>query len=298
MKRENLSKKKLKTFLIDFVVLLVSCIAGAFSTVGVLIPNGLTSGGITGIVRIVQKFVDVDFSILFYSGSFVVLLLVALLLGIREARKILMLSIMYPTVTFIFERLDIQLLEHNDVLLAAVFCGLFTGIHVGLMLWRGYATADTDAIAKVINRRLLPGVSISKLLLMIDAVIIISSAFVYGRNIALYALITQVILTKTAEVVVYGFESKIVQLNIITDKHEELQKYIMEEMERGVSTMTVRGGYTDSDMIQLMLLCTPGESFYLKRKLVELDPKAFVTITRVEDVWGSGRGFTDIRREY
>ena len=140
--------------------------------------------------------------------------------------------------------------------------------------------------------------SISKLLLMIDAVIIISSAFVYGRNIALYALITQVILTKTAEVVVYGFESKIVQLNIITDKHEELQKYIMEEMERGVSTMTVRGGYTDSDMIQLMLLCTPGESFYLKRKLVELDPKAFVTITRVEDVWGSGRGFTDIRREY
>ena len=43
MKRENLSKKKLKTFLIDFVVLLVSCIAGAFSTVGVLIPNGLTS---------------------------------------------------------------------------------------------------------------------------------------------------------------------------------------------------------------------------------------------------------------
>lgn len=60
----------------------------------------------------------------------------------------------------------------------------------------------------------------------------------------MYALITQVILTKTAEVVVYGFESKIVQLNIITDKHEELRKYIMEEMERGVSTMTVKGGYT------------------------------------------------------
>ena len=166
------------------------------------------------------------------------------------------------------------------------------------MLWRGYATADTDAIAKIMNRRLFPGVSISKLLLMIDAVIIISSAFVYGRNIALYALITQVILTKTAEFVVYGFESKIVQLNIITNKHEELRRYIIEEMERGVSAVTVKGGYTDTDMVQLMLLCTPGESFHLKRKIAELDHGAFVTITRVEDVWGYGRGFSDIRKEY
>ena len=242
--------------------------------------------------------INVDFSILFYSGSFIVLLLVAVLLGIREARKILVLSVMYPTVLFIFEHIDIQLLEEGDVLLAAVYCGLFTGIHVGLMLWRGYATADTDAIAKIMNRRLLPGVSISKLLLMIDAVIIISSAFVYGRNIALYALITQVILTKTAEFVVYGFESKIVQLNIITNKHEELRRYIIEEMERGVSAVTVKGGYTDTDMVQLMLLCTPGESFHLKRKIAELDHGAFVTITRVEDVWGYGRGFSDIRKEY
>ena len=122
MKIKNISKRKLRTFLIDFVVLLVSCIAGAFSTVGVLIPNGLTTGGITGIVRIVQRFVDVDFSILFYSGSFIVLLLVAVLLGIIEARKILMLSVMYPTVLFIFEHIDIQLLEEGDVLLAAVYC--------------------------------------------------------------------------------------------------------------------------------------------------------------------------------
>ncbi|MDO4545090.1 MAG: YitT family protein [Bacillota bacterium] len=296
-KENTFTKKAVKDFSLDFVILLIACCVSAFSIVGVLIPNGLTSGGITGIARIIQKFVEVDFSILYYGLSIIVVVLVAVFLGWKEVKKILLLSIMYPAVLFIFEQLNIELLEDKDILLAAVFCGVFTGIYIGLVFWRGYASAGTDAIAKIVRKRMAPGMGLSKILLCIDAIIILGSALVYGRNIALYALITQVIITKTSEIIMYGFESKVVQLSIITMKYEEIRDYIIKDLNRGVSSVEIKGEYTDRCMRQLTLLCSPRESVQVKKQLASIDPHAFVTVTRVETVWGAGRGFSDIDKD-
>lgn len=285
---------KIKDFTIDFCILFGACCVSAFSTVSVMIPNGLTSGGITGVARILQKFLDIDFSILYYGLSAVVLLMVFIFIGWKELKKILFLSILYPAVLFLFEQMDFQLLETKDILLAAVFCGVFAGIYIGLIFWRGYASAGTDAIAKVLCMKVCPQVSMSKVLLVLDAIVIVSSAFVYGRNIALYALITQVILTKTSEIIMYGFESKLVQLNIITEKAEDMSKFIMEEMDRGVTSYEIRGEYTKNSMRQLMFICSQRESAIVRKHLSEIDPKAFVTVTKIETVWGYVRGTNDI----
>lgn len=296
-KKNTLTKENMKRSAVDFVILLAACCISAFSVVGVMIPNGLTSGGITGIARMLQNYVSVDFSVLYYMLSIVVVVLVAVFLGWKEVKKILLLAVMYPTVLAIFEQFDIQLLEDRDILLAAVFCGVFSGIYVGLIFWRGYASAGTDAIAKIFRKKLLPGMSLSKILLIIDAVIIIASAFVFSRNIALYALITQVIITKTSEMVLYGFESKIVQLTVITTESEAIRNYIITELDRGATSFEARGEYTGRDMRQIMLLCSPRESILVKRKIAQIDPHAFVTVSRVEAVWGTGRGFSDIDSE-
>lgn len=295
--KEKKLQEKVKSFSIDLSVMLVACCVSAFSTVGVMIPNGLTSGGITGIARILQKFVDIDFSILYYGLSIIVLILVLIFMGLKELRKILLLSFMYPAVLVLFEQMNIQLLETKDILLAAVFCGVFTGIYIGLVFWRGYASAGTDAIAKIVRKRLTPQVGLSKILLCIDAMIIIASALAYGRNIALYALITQVIATKTSEVIMYGFESKIVQLSIITDKCEEISQYIIDELERGATSYEARGEYSGRHTREIKLLCSPRESVLVRKEIAAIDPQAFVTVTRVEAVWGQGKGFRDIDKE-
>lgn len=93
------------------------------------------------------------------------------------------------------------------------------------------------------------------------------------------------IITKTSEMILYGFEDKIVQLTIITD------------LERSLSIFDGRGGYSNRDMHQLVLLCSLRESMLVKKKLAAIDPQAFVTVTRVETVWGTGRSFKDIRKD-
>jgi uncharacterized membrane-anchored protein YitT (DUF2179 family) len=297
MQKPKFTKEKIKEQIIDVVILLLASSIGAYSTVSIMIPYGLTSGGLTGIVRIIQSQFDFSFSLMFYGGSALILILVAVFLGFREVRKILLLAVMFPAVLMLFEYLNLPFVPKHDLFLAVIFCGVFNGICTGMIFWRGYSFAGTDALSKILRKKLFPHISQSKILMAIDAVIIISSAFVFGINIALYALVTQVILSKTIDFVLYGFESKIVQMEIITQKGDDLVDFIMNEIGRGVSIHKVEGGFTRQTRDQLRLLCSPRESISVKRGIAKIDPDAFVTLMQVDSVWGFGKGFGDIKKD-
>lgn len=298
MKDKENKRKKVKDTTIDMLFLLASCCFGTFSTVSIMLPNGLTSGGLTGIVRIIQNYVNLNFSVIYYMASIAILIILTIFLGWKEARKTIILSIMYPTVMVVFEKLNLSLLEGKDVILAAVFCGVFSGISSGIVIWRGYCFSGTDGIAKIIRKKLLPQIPQGKIMVAIDAAVIIVSAFIFGRNIALYALITQLIISKTIDTVIFGFESKIVQVEIITkDMAEQIIDFVMDDMHRGVTTEKVIGEYTKDRYTKIRVYCSPRESIDLKKKLAETDPTAFVSSIRVENVWANGKGFKDIHED-
>ncbi|NCE97754.1 YitT family protein [Emergencia sp. 1XD21-10] len=290
-------KETVKEKLINFIFLLIACAVGAFATTAVMIPNGLTSGGLTGLVRILQNYVDINFSLAYYAGAFLILIVVLVTLGLQEAKKVLAVTILYPAVMFVMELFDFQLLEEKDIILAAIFCGVFSGVCNGIVFWRGYAFCGTESIATILKKKLMPQVDLSKILLALDAAIIIVSAFIFGRNIALYALVTQFIASKLVDFIIYGFETKIVQVNILTEKSAQTIEFVMKELNRGVSSRTAVGEFTGKAKKELVVLCSPRESMLLKRFLASVDPAAFVTVLHVETVWGSGKGFTEINKD-
>ncbi len=290
-------KETVKEKLINFIFLLIACAVGAFATTAVMIPNGLTSGGLTGLVRILQNYVDINFSLAYYAGAFLILIVVLVTLGLQEAKKVLAVTILYPAVMFVMELFDFQLLEEKDVILAAIFCGVFSGVCNGIVFWRGYAFCGTESIATILKKKLMPQVDLSKILLALDAAIIIISAFIFGRNIALYALVTQFIASKMVDFIMYGFETKIVQVNILTTKPDETITFVMRDLNRGVSSRTAVGEFTGQSKKELVVLCSPRESMILKRFLASVDPAAFVTVLHVDTVWGSGKGFTEINKD-
>lgn len=269
----------------------------AFSSIGVMVPNGLSSGGISGIARIIQQFVDIDFSLLYYVGAMIVLVVCFFLLGAKEAKKILLLSLLYPSVMVIFERLDITLLQQKDLILSSITYGVLMGIGSGLVFLRGYSSGGTDTIAKIIRKKCLPHVGMSQILLVVDGGVIILSGFVFGTNIALYALISQVIFTKAADMVMYGFDPKIVQLEIITEKHDEVAEYILREIGRGVSNVKITGEYTKTERSKIITLCSPRESMLIKQFVAKADERAFVSVIHVDSVWGLGSGFGSLEEK-
>ncbi len=290
-------KQRFKIFMIDLFFIVIACVLAAFSTTAVLVPNGLTSGGITGIIRIIQGYVDISYSVGYYFMSAIIFILVIITIGWKEAQKALIASIIMPFIISIFEFLDVKLLEERDIMLAAIFCGVFYGLCSGIVFSRGYMFFGSESIAKIIKKRCLPHVDISKILLIVDSSIIIASAAVFGRNIALYALVTQFISAKAVDFVLYGLETKIVQLVIISKKPEEIIDYVTNDLRRGISSRMIVGEYTGEQKKELVVLCSPREGILIKKFLARQDPGAFVTILHVDTVFGMGKGFTDIEKD-
>jgi uncharacterized membrane-anchored protein YitT (DUF2179 family) len=287
----KLTKERVRALFLNLFLVAIGCAISAFATIGILIPNGLSSGGLTGVVRILQSFIPLDFSVMYYCGAMIVFLVCWILLGLREARKILVVTILYPAFLVLFEGLHVGLLQEKDIILAAIYVGVISGIGAGIIFQRGFSFGGTDTIAKIIRKKALPFVSLSQILLVIDGVVIITSGFVFGRNIALYALVTQVIFAKTVEVVMFGFDSKLVQVEIITNKHDQIAQYILEEIGRGVSNIEITGVYTGERRIKILTICSPRESMLIKTYIAKEDRKAFVSVIHVESVWGTGTGF-------
>lgn len=287
-------KSRLQVRAGEIIMALTAATIGSFGTVCIMLPNGLTFGGITGLSRIVQTYTGWDYSLVYYGFAMLVALIVWVSLGFKELRKILLMSISYPTIMMLLELSGYQFIT-EDKLLAAVFTGVVLGVSNGLTFKAGFSSGGTDSVAKVIKYKKLPHLGINDITFVINTLIVIASAIIMGLNIALYAVITIYVSMKVGEAVMFGLSTKIVELEIIPGDPDALTKYIMEELGRGVSSVEITGEYTGDKRKQLKILCSPRESFLIKRHLAKNDPKSFVAVIGVNSVWGVGRGFSDIR---
>ena len=274
----------------EIIMALAAATIGSFATVCIMLPFG----GITGLAKLIQQFTGVDYSLIYYALCLTVAFIVWVSLGFKELRKIILMSLSYPTIMLLLEHTGIEYIT-DDKILACVFTGVVIGVANGLTFKAGFSSGGTDSLAKVIKYKRFPHLGINDLTFVINTLIVIASALVFGLDIALYAVITIYVSMKVGQAVMFGLSTKIVELDIIPGDPEALTHYIMEELGRGVSSVEITGEYTGDKRKQLKILCSPRESFLIKRHLAKNDPKSFVAVYGVNSVWGVGRGFSDIR---
>ncbi|EQB88563.1 uncharacterized membrane-anchored protein YitT (DUF2179 family) [Clostridium punense] len=277
----------------DFIFVTIGCILVAFSITSILKPNELVAGGITGISIITEQITKISYEYIYYFLSLLVLIAAYFTLGKREAVKIVTLSVTFPMVLIIFERMNFAFIE-NDRILASIYFGIICGVGTALILKRGFSQGGSDTIAKILHNKLFPFISLSEILLCIDGVIIISSAIIYDKEIALYAIISQLIFMKVVDTVLYGFSSKRVKVEIISENHEVISNYILTDMKRGISTYEIKGGYMNMVRLKIVTICSPRESMLIKMFISNQDPNAFVNVLPVTSVWGKGLGFESL----
>lgn len=285
--------KDSKKIMWDVVYVLAGMMILAFAITAILEPNQLITGGITGISIILGTWMGIDYTIFYYVLSLGTLLATFLLLGKREAKKIVILSVTFPLVLMIFNQINFNLTE-NDMFLASVYYGVVGGLGAGLILKRGYSSGGSDSIGKIIHKRLYPFISISLIITTIDILIVITSMLVYDIKVALYALITQFVFLKSVEVVLFGLGTQLMKLEIISNSQNEIEEYIMHEIKRGISKYMILGGYTNQERVKIVTICSPRESMLIKQFIAKMDEDAFVDILPVSSVWGKGLGFSGL----
>lgn len=291
-----MDKVKLKKLLNSTIYLIIGCVITAFSVNYILKPNGLITSGITGLAIILEKYIFINYSYIYYFITFIILIVTYLLMGKKEIGRIIFLSILYPTVLLVMQNFEFKFIE-NDLLLASIYFSIFYGIGVGMILRKGFSFGGTDTIARILNKKFLPSINVSYIMLGLDGIIIIISAFTFGRNIALYSVISQLIVTRVCDYTMFGFGTKLYKLEIISCKYEEISEFIMFQLGRGVTVSNIKGGYTNYDKIQIESVCSPNQSIMIQKFIKEIDQAAFVKVSPIISVWGKGSRFIDINLE-
>lgn len=176
-----------------------------------------------------------------------------------------------------------------DFLLASIFGGVLAGTGLGFVLRASASTGGTDLAANII-KVYLKNVPIAKIMLVIDSTIILTGAFVFGVQKAMYALISIYIVTKVIDSILEGINfSKAVF--IISDNSKEIAETLMRDLKRGVTGINGTGMYTKGEKQVLFVVVGKNQIVSLQKMVKEIDTSAFITIADVREV--VGEGFTE-----
>lgn len=239
---------------------------------------------------VLAELTGVNYTIVFYALTLIILISAFLFLGKAEGTKIILLSVAFPAVLILFEVLQLEFIEH-DLFLASIYYGLFAGVGVGLIFKRGYSLGGTDTLSKILRRKALPFISLSQILLIIDVLVILSSLMIFDKRIALYGIIALYIFIRTVDVILFGFGSKKVKIEAISASAREISDFILHTINRGTSIYDIHGGFSNSPRKKVASVCSPREAVLIKRFIARTDTSAFVYVIPVASAWGTGAGF-------
>lgn len=265
----------------------------AFTVVAFIVPHGVIMGGATGIGLTIAHYVPVDLSIIIFIVNSILFVLGATVLGKKFAVATIASTFIYPTFLSIVQKIPgIDRLTDN-LMLATLYAGALLGVGIGLIVRVGSSTGGTDIVALVLNKWF--HIPVAGLLYVIDFLVLGGQVFFSDTEQIMYGVLMLVLETAILNKVMLLGQSQI-QLFIISEEYEHIREKMLKELDAGVTMVHVETGYGQEN--QKGVLCIiPNRKLYSVKELVQsIDPKAFITITQINEV--RGRGFSMERVGY
>ncbi|MGP4105784.1 YitT family protein [Virgibacillus sp. L01] len=247
------------------------------------IPNRLSEGGVIGITIVTFYLFD-------WSPGIVNFILNTSLVAVGYKffdKRV----IVYTIIAIIFSSLFLHFTVgwgdeiNGDTLLAALFAGLSVGLGLGLIFRSGGTSGGSAILARLGNQLL--GWTIGKGMLVIDIAVIVVSSFIIGQEKAMYTLISVYVGAKVIDVVVEGANERTAVM-IISSHPDQVLDAVTNKMDRGITILEGRGGYTKSHREVLYLVINRYEIVPFRKIIMAIDPEAYVTVHGVQEIFRKG----------
>lgn len=277
-------KEKLKIIFLEILGTVIGAGIMAFGIASFLLPNQLSSGGISGIATITYYLLKIPMGMMIIIINIPLFIFAGYKIGkiffIKSLVGTISLSIFidifdkYPPVT-------------TDQFLACIYGGVIIGIGTAIILKSGSSTGGTELIAHLIktyNTR----VPMSKFLTIIDVgIILLNVLFFKHIEVGLYSAIAIYLYGKLVDIIFEGiYFTKL--LFIISDKSEEISKLIETEVKRGVTGLYGKGMYSNSDKLVLICAASRGDVYKIIEISKKIDSRSFIVVANAREVLGKG----------
>lgn len=275
---------KVKSAAMEVIGTVIGSAIMAFGVSSFLLPNQLSSGGISGIATITYYLLKIP------MGTMIMIINIPLFLfaGYKIGKEFFIKSLIGTISLSVF----IDILDRfppvtTDRFLACIYGGVIIGIGTAIILKVGSSTGGTELIANLI-KTYNPHISISRYLTIIDVVIILLNVIFFQHiEIGLYSAIAIYLYGKLVDIIFEGiYFTKL--LFIISDKNEEISNAIGKEVKRGVTGLYGKGMYSNKDKLILICAASRGDVYRIKNIAKSIDARSFIVVANAREVLGKG----------
>ena len=270
----------------NLILITVGAMLDAFGVAIFTLPYEILCGGVTGCGRIANLVLGISVSHVVALLNVAFFLLAFVVLGKKYAASILLGSFLYPLFLDIFCSVDMLQNIVNDSLLATVCGGCIVGLGLGLIIRGGGSSGGSDVPAIILNQKF--GWSISMVLYVIDAVVLLMQIPFADSNEIVMAILRAIIYTVVMNKVIIMGGHK-VQIMAFSKKAEAINDGLL-ALNLGTTLLHGKTGYFKQEQDVVVCVFSNKHLHRVKQCIMEIDPQAFLTISSVDEV--KGRGFT------
>ena len=275
------------TVFMDYLLMTIGSVIFCMAWTSFLIPNGLASGGLTGLCTIMQYGLGIPVGITYPILNIILLVIGFLSLGKAFGFKTIyvigLTSILFDVLPQ-FPQLEVLMSEKFLVALVGAF---MESIGIGLVLLRGGSTGGTDIIAMLINKYW--PVSPGRVYLYSDIFIISCLLFIPDKGLVdmIYAFVVMLGFSFGVDYVLLGNKSS-VQILVFSSKYQEIADHIINEVHRGVTALQSVGWYSQKESKVLLIVARKYQMNEVVNEIKSIDKKAFISVSTAMSVFGEG----------
>ena len=274
---------KKRTAAQDYLIIVLGAFIMGFAIKNIYDPQGLVTGGVSGLAIILKDQAGIPLWITNMCVNVPLFFLSLRLKGWKLVKRVLVAE---AALTVSLAILPEYAFLKDDLILTALFGGVFSGVGTGMMLLCHATTGGTDTMAALIHTK-LRHYSINQILQVLDGLVVVAGAGIFGVRYAFYAVIAVVVLAKVSDGMIEGMHFAKAAY-IITDYKEQISREIMDHMERGVTLIDASGAYTGEKRDIVFCVVSKKEIVTVKEIVRCTDPRAFVIVSDVREVLGEG----------
>ena len=251
---------------------------------GILIPvNNIGAGGALGLSLVVNKLTGIKI------GTIQFILNVPLFyIGFKYiGRKFVILTgVVISISSFLINNLPkiITPVNLGDSLVAAIFCGIISGLAMCCLLVAGASTGGTDITGKFISKKM--DFNLPTVFLIQDITVYTIVWIFFDIKYVMYALVMSFVRNQTMRGV-QKFFSAYIQCTIICKNPEVMVELINNTLHRGSTIMDVEGGYSHEKKRMIIVVIQQNEMYQLRKLVAKNCPEAFITVSAVNTIVGN-----------
>ncbi|MCT7610534.1 YitT family protein [Aliarcobacter butzleri] len=270
-----------------YIFIVLGSLAMAFGTVCFLSPNQIITGGGVGISLLLHAlFPQITLGIFMAIVSIPFLIMSYIYFGKYYLFKTFIVVILLSTFTDVLKEVLHVKPMTNDILLAAIFGGIFIGLGVGFVIKGRASTGSTSVVGEIVAKK--TKYKAAEVLLAIDATIMFASVFVYNDiNKSLYSMLSVYVGIRVIDMILTGRPSKKI-VNIVSNNVEVLKEQIRERIEEHGTILTGIGLHQGQNKTIIYVTVEASKIDLLKNLITKYDPDAFMIITEASEFLGRG----------